>query len=119
MSSTSSARRRRPMTTTVLHILLSLAEGPRHGYGIKKEVEDRTGGSLRVGPGTLYEAIGRLEERGLIQETSPDRDPEESHAQRRYYALTSPGRACLVEELKRLEDIVRYARQANLLPEPA
>jgi DNA-binding PadR family transcriptional regulator len=103
---------RKPLSQPVLHILLALADGGRHGYAIKQHVEDRTGGSLRLGPGTLYEAIQRLQDGGLIEETST-RARGSSHgqeAQRRYYALTERGWDVLRDELRQLDAIVEHAR---------
>src|SRR5829696_7202936 len=90
---------RKPLSLPVLHILLALAEGARHGYAIKQDVEARTGGTVRLGPGTLYEAIQRLEEGGLIEEGEPRDEPENGQAaQRRYYALTERGWDLLRQE---------------------
>ena len=61
---------RKPLSLPVIHILLALADGARHGYAIKQDVEERTGGAIRLGPGTLYEAIQRLLDGGLIEEAS-------------------------------------------------
>jgi DNA-binding PadR family transcriptional regulator len=102
---------RRPLSPTVLHILLSLAEGARHGYSIKQEAETRSEGAVRLGPGTLYEAIQRLQEAGLIRETSGDEDPVNGQeAQRRYYTLTPRGKRLLREEIQQLGRVVDYAR---------
>lgn len=101
------------LTPAGLHILLSLAEGERHGYGIKLDVEERTGGTLALGPGTLYEAIHRMERAGWI-ERRPGDDPR-----RRPYRLTARGRGRMREELERLDAIVRFARSKELLdPRP-
>jgi DNA-binding PadR family transcriptional regulator len=62
---------RRPLSLPVIHILLALADGARHGYAIKQEVEERSGGEVGLGPGTLYEAVQRLEDAGFIEETAP------------------------------------------------
>lgn len=102
---------RRPLSPTVLHILLSLAEGARHGYAIKQEAESRSEGAVRLGPGTLYEAIQRLQDAGLIRETSGEGDPlNGQEAQRRYYALTPRGRRLLRDEIQQLGRLVDYAR---------
>lgn len=102
---------RRPLSPTVLHILLALTEGARHGYAIKQEAESRSEGAVRLGPGTLYEAIQRLQDAGLIRETSAEEDPlNGQEAQRRYYALTARGRRLLREEIEQLGRIVDYAR---------
>jgi DNA-binding PadR family transcriptional regulator len=101
----------RTLSPTVLHILLALADGAKHGYAIKQEAEGRSDGSVRLGPGTLYEAIQRLQEEGLIRETSGDTDPVNGQeAQRRYYALTARGRRVLRDQIDRLARLVDYAR---------
>ncbi|HXV62338.1 MAG TPA: helix-turn-helix transcriptional regulator [Vicinamibacteria bacterium] len=96
------------MTPAVLHVLLSLADGERHGYGIKLDVEERTDGAIRLGPGTLYEAIHRLEKSGWIEETNHDE-------RRKFYRLTRAGRRHLEKELNRLNEIIRFARSKALL----
>jgi len=96
------------MTPRTLQILLALADGPLHGYGIKTSVEERARGSVRIGAGTLYEAIQRLEGEGLIREVGEPGDADASGGPpRRFYGLTPVGRAALREELRRLDDIVR------------
>lgn len=101
---------RKGLSLPVIHILLALADGSRHGYAIKQDVEERTGGAIRLGPGTLYEAIQRLLEGQLIEETSPA-DPENGQqAQRRYYALTRDGWGVLRDEIAHLDAIVERAR---------
>lgn len=101
------------MTPAVLHMLLALADGALHGYGIRQNVEERTNGALNLGPGTLYEGVHRLERNGWIEETQPD---DEADGRRRYYRLTVPGRRAMEDELSRLDEIVRYARARDLLP---
>jgi DNA-binding PadR family transcriptional regulator len=103
----------KPLSLPVLHIMLALADGARHGYAIKQEVERRTEGAIRVGPGTLYEAIQRLEEGGLIEEMPAPRQADLSNgqeAQRRYYRLTDRGWTTLQRELRALGQIVDVAR---------
>ena len=111
-----SSRARGPrslLTPAALHILMSLAEGERHGYRIKLDVEERTGGSLSLGPGTLYEAIHRMLRDGWIAEAQAT---GEGSSRRRTYRITSDGRSRMETELERLEDIVKYARGRALLP---
>ena len=96
------------MKTHHFHILLSLADGGQHGYGIMQEVLDRTAGSVRLWPATLYGSLKRLVEDGLIEE-SRDR-PDDDDERRRYYRLTKDGRTALTSEIARLEDLVRAAR---------
>ena len=106
------------MTTRTLQILLALAEGPLHGYGIKRSVEERTNGEVRLGSGTLYEAIHRLEEDGRIEEVeAPEEEGSSGGPPRRFYALTPTGREALSSELQRLDDVVRYARRRDLIPD--
>jgi DNA-binding PadR family transcriptional regulator len=80
-----------------LLVLSSLAAGPKHGYAITQDVEDVAG--VRLGPGTLYGALSRLEERGLI-EALPSED------RRRPYRLTAAGAAALDEQLRMLDRVV-------------
>jgi DNA-binding PadR family transcriptional regulator len=113
---------RHPLSLSVVHILLALADGARHGYAIKQEVEQRSGGDVRLGPGTLYEAIQRLEDAGYIEETSPTADPENGQiAQRRYYQLTPDGWSVLRLEIRHLARLVNHARAFPRLrrPDPA
>jgi len=103
----------KPPSLPVLHIMLVLADGARHGYGIKQEVERRTEGAVRLGPGTLYEAIQRLEESGLIEEAPATFAAEPANgqeAQRRYYRLTDRGWTSLRHELRALGQLVDVAR---------
>ena len=104
--------RGKTLSLPVLHIMLALADEPRHGYAIKQEVERRTDGALILGPGTLYEAIQRLEDGGLIEEASPGRtEPANGQeAQRRYYRLTSRGWTTLAEEMRVHGQLVDAAR---------
>jgi DNA-binding PadR family transcriptional regulator len=101
---------RKALSLPVIHILLTLAEGSRHGYAIKQEIDERTGGGIRLGPGTLYEAIQRLLDGGLIEETSAADAENGQQAQRRYYALTADGWAVLRNEIHQLGTIVDRAR---------
>ena len=107
---------RRALSPAVIHILLALAEGARHGYAIKQEVELRSEGTVRLGPGTLYEAIQRLQDSGLIRETAGGAEPVNGQqAQRRYYALTPRGRRALADEIQQLGRFVDYARSGPKL----
>ena len=101
---------RKTISLPVLHILLALADGDRHGYAIKQEVERRTGGVIRLGPGTLYEAIQRLEDSGLIAEAAGAPPADGQEAQRRYYRLTNRGFDTLRHEVQELARLVDAAR---------
>lgn len=102
------------ITPTVLHILLSLAEEDRHGAGIKSAVEERTEGSLNLGPATLYEAIHRLERSGWIAVTQPPDRAQGRGNHRKYYRLTKAGRGELNAELQRLDEIVHFAKARRI-----
>ena len=105
--------RSKPLSVPVLHIMLVLADGPRHGYAIKQAVHDRTDGAVHLGPGTLYEAIQRLEEGGLIEEAPSGKLAEPANgqeAQRRYYQLTDRGWTTLRQEMRALGQLVDAAR---------
>jgi DNA-binding PadR family transcriptional regulator len=107
-----------PLTPAVLHILLALADEERHGYGIMKEVEGRSGGEMRLGPGTLYGAIKRMLVDGLIEESDERPDLELDDQRRRYYRITSFGREVAGAEAARLEELVCEARAKKVLPAP-
>lgn len=103
-----------PLTPLSFHILLALSQGHRHGYAIIKDVERRSGGIVRPGTGTLYAAIQRLMEDGLIEE-SDERPTEDDDARRRYYAVTPLGRRVAEAEARRMDHLVALAREARLL----
>lgn len=107
-----------PLTPVTLNILLALADEERHGYGIMLEVSDRTGGRMRMGPGTLYSSIKRLVGGGLIEESEKRPAPESDDERRRYYRLTDFGRRVLAAEVERLESTVRAARKKGAYPAP-
>jgi DNA-binding PadR family transcriptional regulator len=101
--------RAEPLSPVSYHLLLSLAGRDRHGYGMKKAVE-RQGGP-RLGPGTLYAAIRRLEDDGLIAESAWRPEADLDDERRRYYRLTAAGRTSLAAETERLSSMVRLARR--------
>lgn len=106
-----------PLTPAQFHILLTLAEGEMHGYGIMQEVERRTDGAMELGPGTLYRSIKQLLARRLIVEVKGEsRADAEPGKPRRSYALTSLGRARTVEEARRLRSLMEWA-DSTLAPE--
>jgi len=98
------------LTRNEFHVLLALVDGPRHGYGIMRDVEELTSGDFKLGPGTLYTAIARLERAGLIEECEPDAD------RRRCYRVTRKGKTAASQEAERLVALVRAARKGGLLP---
>src|ERR687883_1297379 len=107
-----------PLTPAVLQILLALADGERHGYGIMREVEGRTGGETRLGPGTLYGSIKRMLADGLIEESDERPDPEMDDQRRRYYRVTDFGRRVAGCEAERPAGIADTAREKKLLRGP-
>jgi DNA-binding PadR family transcriptional regulator len=102
-----------PLTPAVFHILLTLADGEAHGYAMMREVTRRSAGSVRLGPGTLYGAIGRLLEDGIIEESEERPDPQMDDTRRRYYRLTKLGGSVLAAETERLADLVKAARSTK------
>jgi DNA-binding PadR family transcriptional regulator len=108
-----------PLSTAAFHILLALAGGEMHGYGIMQEVSAGSGDSIRLGPGTLYRSIQRLLADGLIIESSDRPDPELDDERRRYYRLTTLGVRVAQREAQRLATLVRVAQSRHLLPGPA
>jgi DNA-binding PadR family transcriptional regulator len=106
-----------PLTPAVFYILLVLAEGDRHGYAIMQEATQRSGGALRLGPGTLYAAISRLLKDGLIVELEERPAPELDDSRRRYYHLSERGGLVLAVEAKRLAELARQARSSRAVRE--
>src|SRR5688500_15632838 len=107
-----------PLKPKALHILLAVADGPRHGYGIMQEVAERTNGQGRLWPTALYGLLRELEALALIVE--PDKRPaaSEDDERRRYFALTPRGKRVLDAEVRRLEAIVGHARASRALRKP-
>lgn len=103
-----------PLSGAALHILLSLAEDDRHGYSIMQHVAERTGGKLRLGPGTLYGCLKRLLADGLIEESPRRPASRRGDPRRRYYRLTSLGRRVATAELERLAALLKVARETRL-----
>jgi DNA-binding PadR family transcriptional regulator len=107
-----------PLTSPMLHTLVALADGDKHGYAILKEIERRTEGAVRLSAGTLYALLSRATADGLIVETDERPDFALDDERRRYYRLTPLGRRVAVAEIERLESIVEMARQKKLVPRP-
>lgn len=99
-----------PLTPATYHILLALAPGERHGYGIMQEIAALSEGVLRLGPGTLYSTLKRMLSDRLIEETAERPDPALDDSRRRYYALTSFGRLVLDAETARYARLVALAQ---------
>lgn len=101
-----------PLTPATFHILLSLAHEVAHGYHVKRMVEERTNGAVRLGAGTLYAGIRRMSDEGLIEETDPPQDTGdvEPGTRWRFYAITARGTEVLEGEIARLEADLEAAR---------
>ncbi len=104
-----------PLHRDTFHILVSLADRDRHGYSILLDVADRTSGTLRFSPSSLYASIKRLLHQGLIEELAERPDPEKDDERRRYYRLTRLGRRVAEVEARRLERLLVDARATGLL----
>jgi DNA-binding PadR family transcriptional regulator len=105
-----------PLTPSVFHILIALADGERHGYAIMRQVSDDTDGALQLGPGTLYGCLKRMLTTGLVEESDWRPDPELDDERRRYYRITDFGTRVVRAEAKRLAAAVAAARNRRLLP---
>jgi DNA-binding PadR family transcriptional regulator len=108
-----------PLPPATFYILMALAEEDRHGYGIIQDVADSTDGAVRLSAGTLYRSLQRMLEQGLIEETGERPAPDEDDERRRYYRITSFGRAVARAEAQRLSDLVRLARASGFVPKRA
>ena len=106
-----------PLTPRTFHILLALKDGVEHGYAIMKSVDSASAGRVRIGPGTLYEAIGRLVDSGLLKEVSEPEDFPEDKRRRRFYDLTPLGRKVMRLEAQRLVELAGFVRGQELLAE--
>lgn len=105
-----------PLPTAVFHILVALADGDRHGYAIMQDVGERTAGKVRLSAGTLYSAVRRMLEDGLIEELRESPDPASADERRRYYTLTALGRDVALAEARRLTELLSQAKAAGLIP---
>jgi DNA-binding PadR family transcriptional regulator len=108
-----------PLSQAVFHILLCLAEGERHGYALRREIAQRTGGRLTLGPGVLYGSIAKMLDQGLIEESDERPDPHLDDERRRYYRLTPLGRKAAHAETARMRYMVALAAAKFGSPEPA
>ena len=105
-----------PLPTAFFHILVALADRDRHGYSIMQDVAARTDGKVRLSAGTLYSAVRRMLEEGLIEELRERPDPSSDDERRRYYRLTRLGRTVAVAEARRVSDMLTQARATGLIP---
>lgn len=106
-----------PLPLPVFHMLLALLAGERHGYALKREIRQRTGGQLNLAAGALYGSINKMLEQGLIEESGERPDPHLDDERRRYYRITTLGRQAAQAEAARLQALVRLAGESLGLPE--
>jgi DNA-binding PadR family transcriptional regulator len=105
-----------PLQSATFHILMAVASEDRHGYAIILDIEQRTGGKLRLSAGTLYRSIQRMLEQGLLVETNERPAPELDDERRRYYRITHFGIAVARAEARRLSELVGMARASGFAP---
>ena len=103
-----------PLPGSAMHIIVALAGGEKHGYAIVRDIEDLSGGSVTMGPGTLYGSIKRMIDQGLVQEVDERPDPALDDARRRYYQLTALGQRVARGEQARLSALVDAAQMRQL-----
>jgi DNA-binding PadR family transcriptional regulator len=108
-----------PLPPTTFHILMALADGERHGYGIIQDVAERTAGTVKLSAGTLYRSIHRMLEDGLLEEVDERPDPDEDDERRRYYRITRFGTEVARAETRRLADLLRLARGSGFALKPS
>jgi DNA-binding PadR family transcriptional regulator len=102
-----------PLKTAALQILLSLADGERHGYAITQDIAGRTSARMRIEPGNLYRSLRSMIADGLIEESERRPAPDVDDERRRYYRITPLGRRAVAAEVARLADVVREARSSR------
>src|SRR5437588_914721 len=105
-----------PLHKDTFHILVALADRDRHGYSIMQDIAARTNGQIRLSPSTLYSAVKRMLENGLIEELDDRSAPEHDDERRRYYRITGFGRKVAIAEARRLERLLADARATGLVP---
>jgi DNA-binding PadR family transcriptional regulator len=105
-----------PLTPVVMHILLALVDRDRHGLGIAEHVQEFSGGRVVLGPGTLYGAIKRLLDLGLLEDRQEGPKGDSADPRRRYYGLTPVGRRALEMETRELAHVVSVARVKRVIP---
>ncbi len=107
------------LTPAMFHILLALADRPRHGLGILREIEARTEGDVRLGPGLLYGSIKKLLNAGLVEEPKWRPPIQQDDPRRIYYRITKAGRLSLRAEAVKMQRVLRVAHEKDVLEEPA
>lgn len=111
-------RRFLPLSSAAFHVLVSLADGEKHGYAVLKEINRRAEGAVTLSAATLYATLNRLLNDGLIEEAAERPDPELDDERRRYYAITPLGRRVALADMQRMETALALARGKRLDPKP-
>src|ERR1700683_4631366 len=101
-----------PLSPTIFHMLLALGDGERHGYALKREILQRTGGKLNLASGALYGSINKMLEQGFIEESGDRPDPPPDDEPRRYYRITPLGLRVAQAEAVRLRQLIRIAEDS-------
>ena len=109
-AATESPQQHLPLSPATLHVLLALAGGDLHGYGIMQEVSRQSQGKYKLGPGTLYDNLKKLMNHRLVDESARAASTDDRDSRRRYYRLTTVGRGVLAAEVDRLEEVLREAK---------
>ena len=104
-----------PLTNLAFNILVALGNEDRHGYAIIKEIEERSEGTMTVRSGTLYTALQRLQDAGLVEESGDRPAPDRDDQRRRYYRITDLGRDAVTLEAARLSTLLDAARAKKLV----
>ena len=114
---------RLPLSLPVFQVLLSLCEGPMHGYAILTDIRSRTDTTVELGAGTLYAAVKRMAAAGMIEESAPPAGAEVSDPRRRYYTITDHGRELARAEARRVQSLAALASDrrliSDLIPAPS
>ena len=103
-----------PLPASAMHIIVAVAGGEKHGYAIMRDVEELSGGAVKMGPGTLYGSLKRMIDQGLITEVAERPDPDLDDERRRYYRLTDLGHRVGAAEQQRLSRLLSAAEIRNL-----
>ncbi len=106
-----------PLKHSTYQVLLALAAGESHGYGIMQSLSEMTAGQEKILPGTLYATLARMVAEGLVEELDPPTDDSSGGPKRRYYRCTKLGRAVAAAESERLQGLLRIAREHKLIPQ--
>lgn len=105
-----------PLPPATFHILMAVADQPRHGYAIMQDVAARTHGALKLSFGTLYRSIQRMLEQGLLEELRERPAVDQDDERRRYYRVTRFGTVVAKAEVRRLAELIRLARATSFAP---